>query len=384
MADIERKTSEETAEQTDQTVLTAILNECYVLAEEEYKKSDHNNLEMQIGKDETKIIVELANAKHAARGAAITLAIYKIAHPDQDIRRHKSEHENGFSARGIDTKVTVPFLQKQGLPYNVETHWLSQTLSFAGPFMPDLILKTVPKVAGKDLVAVANMIQNAPTKDIIKKYVILLLEQMIEERNKGNIPLTKPKNLSIDQVMMLLHKHFSTAYEKNAPRLPQVAIYAIYKCLMDEVERYASFELRPLERMKTANRKSGTVGDIDLWKDGRPIEAVEIKYEVHVGLSHVTEAIQKVSTESVERYFILSTTTPVEEELEDMEKLKLDFLKRNGCEIIVNGVYDSIKYYLRLLQSTNDFINFYTELLAIDPDLNYEHKIAWNNVCSEL
>lgn len=87
-------------------------------------------------------------------------------------------------------------------------------------------------------------------------------------------------------------------------------IEAIYQCLMNDVDRYREFELKPLERMKTANRKSGTVGDIDLWENGRPIEAVEIKYEVHVGVSHVSEAIQKVQTESVERYFILSTVKP--------------------------------------------------------------------------
>lgn len=67
-------------------------------------------------------------------------------------------------------------------------------------------------------------------------------------------------------------------------------MYAIYKCLMNDVDRYSDFELKPLERMKTANRKSGTVGDIDLWENGRPIEAVEIKYEIPVGIAHVSEA----------------------------------------------------------------------------------------------
>lgn len=59
------------------------------------------------------------------------------------------------------------------------------------------------------------------------------------------------------------------------------------------------------------------------------------------------------------------------------------FLETNGCEIIVNGVYETIKYYLRLLKSTNDFVNAYTELLAIDEDINYEHKVAWNAICAE-
>lgn len=178
---------------------------------------------------------------------------------------------------------------------------------------------------------------------------------------------------------------YEAGFSPICPRLylPLFIDDAIYQCLMNDVDRYREFELKPLERMKTANRKSGTVGDIDLWENGRPIEAVEIKYEVHVGVSHVSEAIQKVQTESVERYFILSTVKPDPNEWEEVQGLIEDFLKSNGCEIIVNGVYETIKYYLRLLKSTNDFVNAYTELLAIDEDINYEHKVAWNAICAE-
>lgn len=377
------KENEETIELGEKEKLTEILSECYEVAELESKKDDIGDLITAIGEEDSKVIIELANIKHACRGAAITLAIYKILHPEQDIRSHKVEYENVFSARGVDHNVTVPFLIQKGLPYNVDTHWLSQTLSYSQPYMPDVILKTVPKKVGPDFIITANMIQNADSTERVKKITILILEKMIEERNKGNIPLTKPKNLSIDQIMEILHRQFSTNYEKNAPRLPQVAVYAIYKCLMNDVDRYSDFELKPLERMKTANRKSGTVGDIDLWENGRPIEAVEIKYEIPVGIAHVSEAIQKVQTESVERYFILSTAKPDSNEWDEVQKLISDFRKSNGCEIIVNGVYETIKYYLRLLKSTNEFVNAYTELLAIDEDINYEHKVAWNAICAE-
>lgn len=373
----------EVSEQQEGEALFNILLKCYGEAEEEYKKENQTELITYIGGDDAKVIIELANTKHAARGAALTLAAYKILHPEQDIRNHKSEYENGFSARGIDTKVTVPFLLKHGLPYNVETHWLSQTLSFAGPFMPDSVLKTVPKKAGPDLIATANLIQNSESNERIEKIIVLILEKMIEERNKGRIPLTKPKNLSIDEVMVLLHKHFKSPYQKNAPRLPQVAVYAMYQCLMKDVGRYSDFELKPLERMKTANRKSGTVGDIDLWKDKRPIEAVEIKFEIPINEAHVNEAMQKVKAEAVERYFILSTAETLSNEAGEIQRLIDDFKKTNGCEIIVNGVYGTLKYYLRLLESTNEFINAYTDLMSTDEDVNYEHKSAWNAICAD-
>lgn len=329
------------------------------------------------------VVRRLGATKHSARGVALTLALYKTIHPQQDVRIHKAEYEGGFSARGFDNMVTVPFLKAKGLPYSVESHWLTQTFSFAGPLLPEMQLKTIPKSVGPDLTTTVNVVEERGT-EAAKAVVIELLAQMIRERNKGNIALTCPKNLSIDKVITLLHLHFNSKYHKNAPRLPQVALYAIYQCLKKDVARYADFQLMPLERMKAANRKSGSVGDIDLNRDGRPIEAVEIKFEIAINESIVTEAIQKISTATVERYFILSTKPVAETDLERIEELKENFLRSNGCEIIVNGIYDTIKYYLRLLKTTNDFINNYISLLATDEDLDYEHKMAWNRACDHV
>lgn len=364
----------------DKTRLTESLTACYERAEAETEEK----LMSAFSGQDFAVIKRCAITKHAARGAAITFGICKMVYPEQDIRLHKAKMEGGYSARRIDTMVTVPFLIAKGLPYNVETHWLSQTLSFAGCFMPDLQLKTVPKCAGPDLVKVANIIQGAKSVEEAGNVVCLLLYYMIQERNRGRVLLTKPKNLSIDQVMALLHKHFEYKYKKNGPRLPQVAVYAIYKCLKSSVGRYADFELKPLERLKTANRKSGTVGDIDLEYDGRPVEAVEIKSDIPISVAIVTEAIQKIKAESVERYLILSTIPPLIEEAEEIKRLQEAFLRNNGCEIIVNGVYETIKYYLRLLRTTNEFILNYTDLLAIDPDLDYEHRNSWNEVCEGI
>lgn len=378
--------SEQTETVYDSNALGQVIKECYDAAESAIVAGNIGEQEQATNLDEAGLtsLRSLAKTIHACRGAAITLAIYKCAHFDQDIRLFKAESNGGFSARSVDNSVTVPFLKSKGLQYNVETHWLSQTLSFAENYCPETVLKTAPKNAGPDFIKVANYIESAENISNIKAMLVVILYKMIEQRNNGNIPLTHPKHLSIDQVMSLLHAHFSVPYHKNTPRLPQVAMYAIYQCLMKSVERYSEFELMPLERMKTANRKSGSVGDIDLAKDGRPVEAVEIKYEIPISLEIVTEAMQKIQTQSVERYFILSTKPIVEGDEKKIQEHKESFLKSNGCEIIVNGVYDTIKYYLRLLNTTGDFINTYTDLLAADVDLNYEHRVAWNIVCDKL
>lgn len=40
-----------------------------------------------------------------------------------------------------------------------------------------------------------------------------------------------------------------------------------------------------------------------------------------------------------------------------------------------------IKYYLRLLDNTDIFVEKYVKNLSENTEINFEHKIAWNKVC---
>lgn len=360
-----------------------VLQDCYEVAEAALKSGDSTGQSTVLGAEHFQETELLSNVKHAARGIALTLAAYKAIEPGQDIRNHKSEHAGGFSARSIDNSGTIPFLQANSLYYNVETHWLSQTFSFAGPYLPDLVLKTQPKQAGPLMLKVVNAVQNSTDPVAFAKAVLqVIFVALIRERNQGKIPLEKPQNLSIDQTISLLKAHFLHGYEKNSPRLPQVAIYAIYQCIMPTMDRYKDLTLMGLERMKAANRKSGSVGDVDVNKGDQPFEAVEIKFQIGISREHVTEAIQKIKSVSVQRYLILSTVGTADGEADEIANLSDGFRRSNGYEIIVNGVLETIKYYLRLIDSPATFINRYTAIVEVDDDLGYEHRLAWNAVCA--
>ncbi|WAH65082.1 hypothetical protein [Xanthomonas hortorum] len=362
---------------------TEALQDAYDIAEKHLTAEDWTEQKNVLG-DSYADVLALSKIKHAARGIALTLAAYKVTESSQDIRLHKSEFPGGFSARSIDNAGTIPFLQENSLYYNVETHWLSQTFSFAGPYMPNLLLKTQPKSTGPLMIRVVNGIEKALNSVEFAKTVLqVIMGSLIADRNKGKVQLEKPQNLSIDQTIALLKQHFMHSYEKNSPRLPQVAIFAIYQAILPTMDRYRGLELGILERMKAANRKSGSVGDIDVNKGGQPFEAVEIKFQVGINRNHVAEAIQKIKTASVQRYLILSTVGIADGETDEIAKLTHNFRRSNGCEIIVNGVLDTIKYYLRLIDSPATFINLYTALVEVDPDLGYEHRLAWNEVCAK-
>ncbi|WP_330204692.1 hypothetical protein [Cyanobacterium sp. Dongsha4] len=62
-----------------------------------------------------KIIAEKCFQQKAVYTVLITLSIYKIFHPQQDIRNHQTQIKNGFSGRTIDTQYITPTLKELDL-----------------------------------------------------------------------------------------------------------------------------------------------------------------------------------------------------------------------------------------------------------------------------
>lgn len=364
--------------------IKTILEQSYAEADELVRSGRSMEAPDNVKTDAIIRAIELAKIKHAFRGAALTLLTYKVAYPQQDIRAHKAEYEGGFSARSFDSSVTVPFLIERSLPRSVETHWLTQTLSFAGPLTSELQLKTTPKDAGPKLIQVVNDANNDATGATARAMVKAILIELIHIRNQSKVDLTRPKNLPIHRIRDLLISHMTAGYKSGAPRLPQLAIYAVYMCLVKEIRRFEGKTLEPLQRLKSADRKAGTVGDIVVSDGSTPVEAVEIKFDQPISLIHVMEAMDKVRSESVSRYYLLSTAGIEANDASQINEKKDAFLKQNGCEIIVNGVVDTISYYLRLLPETTSFVKNYADLLETDEDTGYEHRIKWNDLCEKI
>lgn len=380
---MDSRPTETSAVNTDRYVqMEAVLQRAYALAEQVVKDESRAAL-THIPTSLAAKVEQLSDLKNAARGIALTLIAYGLVDQNQDVRRHKAEILGGFSARSFDSRVTVPFLIEKQLPRSVESHWLSQTFSFAPSYDRGLVLKTVPKAAGPLLVEVLNDLQE--TEQAVRTEAItIILERLIRIRNANQVILTRPKDLPIYAVRELIERHLSRHYQSNAPRLPQLVIYAVYQSMVKHIGRYAGTSLETLERLKSADRKRGTIADIVVEREGTRIEAVEIKHDQPIQHIHVLEAIDKVRAESVTRYYLLSNQGIDTADRDQIRATADRFLKQNGCEIIVNGLTQSLNYYLRLLPDTKEFLFNYAELVEADPDTAYEHRIAWNEECDKL
>ena len=65
----------------------------------------------------------------------LTSLVYKCLHPEQDVRRHQANMENGYSGRSFDTKYITPFMkQKRFLGAMKESGWLTRSLEQNIPY----------------------------------------------------------------------------------------------------------------------------------------------------------------------------------------------------------------------------------------------------------
>jgi len=94
----------------------------------------------------------------------------------------------------------------------------------------------------------------------------------------------------------------------------------------------------------------------------------------------VKDCFEKFKSHPVKRYYLLSTKQTQEQEMKKIRIYIKKVQKIHGCQIVVNGVIDSIKYYLRLIEDTENFLEAYGVNLENDEAIKAEQKELWNKI----
>lgn len=330
------------------------------------------------------VIIDNAEASKGVVTVIITSLVYKSFHPEQDIRLHQSSIPGGYSGRTFDSKYITPFLKSCRFPAMAESGWLTRSLEQKVPYDKKYTGAIRPAQLKSAFLETMDAIENGCNSKLLLDY---LFQKLIIQRDAKNISLAKPHNLSINEIISLLDKHFHSHYSAmGASRLPTLAIYAIYQSLFaEEQKRYKGKKLLPLESHTSADARSGRLGDIDIVnEDGTPFEAIEIKFDISISHDIVVRAKEKIQPSTVSRYYVLSTSEVREDCKTDIEKDISQIKKTHGCQLIVNGIMPTLKYYLRLLENTSSFIENYVNLLANDESVKFEHKQTWNELVSQI
>jgi len=352
------------------------------------KVASGERIQTALGESEQEMLATVIRYSESAKGVLTVLftsLVYKVFHPKQDIRNHQDGIKNGYSGRTFDNRYITPFLKECKFPAMAESGWLTRSLEQKVPYNFDYPGAISPAELKASFLNLLNKVEIEEAN--CEQYLSYILQGLVIKRNKQKIDLAKPAALSINTILNLLEQHFYSPYTADgASRLPTLAFYAIYQCLLSEAKRFQGKVLLPLESHTSADSQSGRIGDIEVVDgQGRQFEAVEIKHGITISLQLVRDAYTKFQTTAVKRYYILSTAQyPKDKEWDDIQSEIQSIKNIHGCQLIVNGIVPSLKYYLRLLDNPFEFIDCYVNLLEDDAALKFEHKARWNHLISEL
>jgi DNA (cytosine-5)-methyltransferase 1 len=314
--------------------------------------------------------------------------------PDQDIRIHMSKFKNGYSARGLDTKVTTVFFKKYFQKFaNKETAFLTKAtradliwnfnegakLPFRSKELVTPFLQVIDKIQKRSIDLSNCMVYIMAKLIILSQEQKIVFDDTIENADFSDI-------ININTVINMLEDHFAS---RNSSRLPVIAIYSSYKELFKTIKRYDDKSLKLLN-VHTSSDKHG-YGDIEIWNnDDTPFEMVEIKHNISIDRNLIFDIAKKTENTTVQRYYVLTTYrgsfANIDEE-KFINKFILKLKKDRNIEIIPNGIIYSLKYYLRFIEDYNDFIKTYTEELIIDAKNSTEvkdfHIKGWLKILKE-
>lgn len=326
------------------------------------------------------VILKHSETRKGVLAVTITSILKKCISPEQDIRKHQSKMAGGYSARTLDTSFVTPFLSKFSFPYMASgAGALTRSLEQSVPYGQGYTGAIKPSELKPAFDGCIEYIQTRPCQP--KDLLVYIFNELIAQRDRTqNIKLIRPQNLSIKDIICVLNSHFELS--KKASNLPVLAIYAVYELLILEVKRYKGCTLRSLQHHNTADDKSGLLGDVQVdTPDGYPLEVVEIKHGIKLTTELVDECYAKFSTSAVKTYYLLSTNEKIPEISKISERV-IEIYRTQGCQMIVNGIQSTLKYYLRLLSDPLKFVDKY--LLLVEERCDYETKVKWNDIITKF
>lgn len=377
--------------------INRILEKFYKIAISEIKKDNGESFLKKLSRNQYEWLSRMVSNVESFKAIVTVLAtslIKKIENPKQDIRYHKNELKGGYSGRTFDTKFVTPFFKKYFSRFAMkESGWLTRSIEQPHPFT----LKFPGKIRNKEVKQAFLQILHdiEENKANPENYLLALFILLSREINRSSTLLLKTefkprkKILTINLIIESLKEHFFTKYKTaGASRLPVVAIYSIYEILLKDIGRYKGKKLLPLKSHVASDIKAEEIGDVEIIDVKRKtiFEGVEIKHGIPIDFLIVRDVYEKIKDTPIERYYILTTAEPNIRRGEERKVIQFvaDIRKRHGCEVIVNGLIPSLKYYLRLVQNLDKFMARYSKNIKIEASVStvikLEHLEKWNEI----
>jgi DNA (cytosine-5)-methyltransferase 1 len=312
----------------------------------------------------------------------ITLCLYKINNPSQDIRYHKKDLENGFSGRTYDTNFVTPTLKKFALPSMSESGYLTRSLEQQAAYDLNYPGKISDKEVKEAFLNIIDIFQKKPK--YCRPILIYLINaaKIIKKSNYIEIKKIKKENkFTVNELIKIFNTYFYYKFGvSGGSKIPVICFYTLINLLMKQNIKYSSMTLKKLGFHTTSDLTSKSAGDIEIFHNDKCYEAFEIKFEHIIDEHMINIACPKIIKFNPQRYYILTTSNVKNNVGETLiQKIRND----HGCEIVIGNYFDFLEKYLFMLEDLNIFINNFSINVQQDKELKIIHKKIWMSIIAD-
>lgn len=316
-------------------------------------------------------------------GLSVLQLTIKAIEPNQSIRLHKSSAngrgfgwQEGLSMRSLDAQYITPTLRQAGL-LKLNSFGIFMTRSLAENYPYTRVYKAAVRGGRREWLELVEALESNSIRALpALHYLILKLlksldsfEQLAQRTIKAMMErISRGDYRDPDEVLTLIERHISES--KYAARIMEIAMHSLMQAIQ-ETGGFGTATLVPLSQMRSANKKHGNIGDIELSADGEIIEAWDAKY----GKSYLRDELEELNDKLASHAgvdqvgFVTSEEPLLSEELQDRIR---EIEEIHGVTLSISSLKDWVESQFRRSEEfagraelARKWIKAYTETIAL-------------------
>jgi len=300
-------------------------------------------------------------------GLTVLQLCAKSISPEQDIRLHKSgggarnfSWREGIPMRAIDKPFITPVLREHGLlSLNADGCMMSRTLAENYPY--SMLYKAVIRGAKEEWLQIVDLVEsgNLDPTIALKKILILLHQRSARFNESADKTLEVIHRIINEQPPVTEVSGFIKTFVRNtdySARIFEVALHSLFQALEDSDVFHEQGVLEPLSQMRSANKKHGNVGDIEITERAHSnaiLEAWDAKYGKPYLRDELEELNEKLSDhpEATDAGFVVDEIPDLGSEITE-RKEEIEIL--HDVKITIIGFEDWIRAQLDKAEEDDD------------------------------
>jgi hypothetical protein len=243
-----------------------------------------------------------SEVSRALVGLTILQLCVKSIEPEQNIRLHKGSTStrdfswcDGISMRSLDKQYITPVLRRyELLRLNADGFMMTRSLAENYPY--STVYKANMRGACSEWVSLVEATEkDEVAADVALQYLLSQLLNQADNFRRLASQVIEKLNLFFEATVInqeialsLILRHINQS--DYAARLMEIAMHSLMQA-MQEYQVFPNSLLKPLSQMRSANKKHGNIGDIELLEDRQIVEAWDAKY----GKSYLRDEIEELS-----------------------------------------------------------------------------------------